>query len=132
MYLYPVEVVADIYMSRVGGCSSELERGEIGINANALYTNTSLIAGETLARLKFFESNKPFFLRKKYRIVGLEEHMEGYELSENGEIVFSESDYKKEFEGKGVIINAVEEFRIGDDMGKVVKAMREKIRNMEL
>ncbi len=132
MYLYPVEVIADTYVSRVGGCSAELGKGEIGININALTANTSLIAGESKARLKFFDSNYPFFLRRKYRIVGLEEHMDGYELSENGEVVFSEEEFQSEFEGREVIINAVEDFRIGDDMSKVIKAMRERIRNMEL
>ncbi len=132
MYLYPVEVVADTYVSRVGGCSPELSKGEIGINVNALTANTSLIAGESVARLKFFDSTYPFFLRKKYRIVGLEENMEGFEFSENGEVVFSESEYSEEYEGREVIINAVEEFRIGDDMSSVFKAMRERIRHMEL
>jgi len=132
LYLYPVEVIADTYVSRVGGCSPELERGEIGININALTENTSLIAGESRARLKFFDTTTPFFLRKKYRIVGLEEHMEGYELSENGEVIFSEDEFREDFEGKEVIINAVEDFRIGDDMSEVVRAMRERIRSMEL
>jgi len=132
LYLYPVEVLSDTYVSRVGGSSPELERGEIGININALTANTSLIAGESRARLKFFDTSYPFFLRRKYRIVGLEENMEGYEFSENGEVVFSESDYREEFEGREVIINAVEDFRIGDDMSEVVKAMRERIRHMEL
>ncbi|RUM32747.1 MAG: hypothetical protein DSY33_06245 [Archaeoglobus sp.] len=132
MYLYPVEVVADMYVSRVGGCSPELDRGEIGINANAISSNTSLIAGESMARLRFFNSNRPFFLRKRYRIIGLEEHMEGYGLSKNGEVVFSELEYRSEFEGKEVIINAVEDFRIGDDLKSVVMAMREKLRHIKI
>ncbi len=36
MYRYPVEVIADMYLSKVGGYSYELDRNEIGINAKRL------------------------------------------------------------------------------------------------
>ncbi len=128
-YLYPFEVISDMYVSKVGGCSPDLDRGEIGINANALSMNTSLIAGETIARIKFFDTVYPFFLRKRYRIVGLEEYDEGYELSQNGEIVFSEQDYRDEYAGREVLINSIEDFRIGEDMNKIFKAMKDRIWN---
>ncbi len=127
MYAYPLEVISDMYVSKVGGYSPELEEGEIGINANALSMNTSLIAGETVARIRFFDKAYPFFLRKTYRIVGLEEHNEGYEFSENGEVVFSEEEYREEYAGREVIINAVEDFRIGDKT-EIFRIIRERMK----
>jgi len=131
VFPYPQEVIADMYVSRVGGFSGELEKKEIGINALALSTNTSIIANETEARLKFFnEKTIPYFLKRKYKIIGLEEHMDGYNASLNGEVVFSahlEDERVKLVEGKAVIINTVESFRIDDDYSAVVKALRKKI-----
>jgi|Deesub1362B_J571_1020462.scaffolds.fasta_scaffold00892_1 hypothetical protein len=116
MFLYPQEIISDIYVSRIGGFSYELDKKEAGINSKAIVMNTSIIADETFARLKFLdEKPHPFFLRKEYRIVGLEEYMEGYEESSNGELILS-MDLKDELEekiGKEVIINTVETFRLG-------------------
>ncbi len=130
MFLYPKEIIADIYLSKIGGFSSELDKKEIGINAKALEVNTSIIADETHARLKFFdEKATPFFLRRMYRIVGLEEHMDGYEESSNGEVILS-AELEEEFEryrGKDVIINTVESFRIDGDYSGVIKAIRRRM-----
>jgi len=43
MFDYPIEIFADIYLSKIGGFSSELERNEIGINMKAIELNTSLL-----------------------------------------------------------------------------------------
>lgn len=115
MFAYPVEVVADIYLSKIGGFSPELDRNEIGINVRALETNTSIIANETYAKIRFFgERAYPYFFRRTFRIIGLEEHMEGYELSRNGEVVLSEELEKEygRFVGKEVMINTVESMRM--------------------
>ena len=130
MFLYPREIIADTYLSRIGGFSSELDRREIGINAKAIEVNTSIIADETHARLKFFDEKPvPFFLKRTYRVVGLEEHMDGYEESSNGEVILS-AELEEEFEeyvGKNVIINTVESFRIDGDYSAVVNALRRRI-----
>lgn len=114
MFLYPQEVISDTYVSIIGGFSPELDEREAGINWKALEVNTSIIANETLARMKFFDERPyPFFLRRKYRIVALEDHMQGYESSVNGEVIFS-TELIHELEeklGAGVIINTVESFR---------------------
>ncbi|HID43373.1 MAG TPA: hypothetical protein EYP30_06330 [Archaeoglobaceae archaeon] len=126
MFLYPQEIIADIYVSRIGGFSPELEKREAGINSKAIEMNTSIIADETYARLKFLDEKPyPFFLKKKYRIVGLEENMEGYEESSNGEVVLS-YDLKDELEqkvGSEVIINTVETFRLGDETSAIEKIL---------
>ncbi len=130
MYLYPREIIADTYLSKVGGFSSELENSEIGINAKALEINTSIISNETKASIKFLDDRIiPYFLRRKYTVVGLEEYMEGYEYSQQGEVVFS-TDLRKEFSerlGKEVILNTVESFRIDGDFTNVIKALRQEM-----
>ncbi|AEA47456.1 hypothetical protein [Archaeoglobus veneficus] len=128
MYLYPKEILADTYVSKVGGFSSELDEREIGINALALSMNTSIIANETEARLRFFDDRPlPYFLRRSYRIVGLEENMDGFEASPNGEVVFSEKCELRDVEGRDVIINTVESFRIDGDYSSVVRALRRRV-----
>ncbi|RLI76250.1 hypothetical protein DRO97_01290 [Archaeoglobales archaeon] len=127
MYLYPKEIISDIYVSKLGGFSYEVERNEVGINSRAIEVNTSIIANETFAKLKFFnERIKPYFLRGTFRIVGIEEYMDSYDLSRNGEIVLSEEleDKFREKEGKEVIINTVESFRIDEDYRNVINAFK--------
>jgi len=126
MFAYPIEVVTDVYVSKIGGFSCELSKREIGINAKALEVNTSIIANETYAKLRFFdEKSYPYFFKRSFKIIGLEENMEGYEFSPNGEVVLS-AELKKEFKrfiGKEVIINTVESFRIDYDYQKVIKTI---------
>jgi len=128
MFDYPIEIIADIYLSRIGGFSSELDRKEIGINVRAIELNTSIIANETTAKLRFFdEKTKPYFFKESYLIVGLEPHMDGYEYSKNGEVVLS-SDLKEDFSkyiGKDVLLNTVESFRI--DYRSVIKAFAKRL-----
>lgn len=128
MFLYPQEIIADIYVSKIGGFSPELGKREAGINSKAIEVNTSIIADETYARLKFLDEKPyPFFLKKKYRIVGLEENMEGYEDSRNGEVVLS-SELQDELQdkvGSGVIINTVEMFRLGEN--EIYRYIRKRI-----
>ncbi len=113
MFAYPMEIATDLYVSRVGGFSPELDSNEIGINVDAIRTNTTIIADETYAKIRFLdEKPRPFFFRKSYRIVGLEPNMEGYEYSQNGEVVFSESlsETFGRYVGREVVINTVETF----------------------
>ncbi len=133
MYPYPREIIADTYLSKLGGFSREIGKNEIGINEKAIEINTSLIMDETKVRLKFFDiKQKPFFLRKSFKIVGIERGSEAIKLSMEGEVVMGE-EYKKELDkhvGKFLLINAVESFRIDGDyssLSKAVKSMREWI-----
>jgi len=123
MFAYPMEVISDIYLSKIGGFSCELSKKEIGINAKALEVNTYIIANETYAKLRFFDEKPyPYFFRRSFRIVGLEENMEGYEFSSNGEVVLS-AELEEEFKnivGKEVMINTVESFRIDYDYRNVI------------
>jgi hypothetical protein len=127
MYLYPAEIIADTYVSMLGGFSQEIDSKEVGININALFSNTSIIAGETEARLKFIdERNLPYFLRKPLTVVGIPHHSDAFELSQNGEIVLSEdyTDKMRKLVGKEVIINTVESFRIDGDYSLILKRLK--------
>ena len=125
MFRYPVEVISDVYLSKVGGYSYELDRGEIGINTKALELKTSIIANETLATLrKLDENRRPYFLRRKFVVVGIEENMDCYEMTANGEVVLPESMEGSIEVGEEIIVNTVEFFRIDGDYSNVVKAMR--------
>ncbi len=131
MFAYPVEIATDMYVSKVGGFSPELERNEIGINIDAIYSNTSMVANETYAKIRFLgEKAKPFFFRESYRIIGLEPNMEGFEYSQNGEVVFSESlaESLSRYVGRDVIINTVETFRLNLDVISLVKKCLESQR----
>ncbi|AIG96898.1 MULTISPECIES: hypothetical protein [Archaeoglobus] len=132
MYRYPVEVIADTYLSKVGGYSYELDRNEIGINVKALEMNTSIIANETLATLKRFEEIRPYFLRRKFVVVGIEESMDCYEMSANGEVVLPEEMEGSMEVGESVIVNTVEAFRIDGDYSNVIKAIKWRLDNQIL
>ncbi len=111
MFDYPMEIATDLYVSKVGGFSSELDRNEVGINIDAIYSNTSIIANETYAKIRFLgEKARPFFFKKSYLIVGLEQNMEGYEFSRNGEVVLPEGMGDFNLIGREVVINTVETF----------------------
>ncbi len=126
MFKYPVEVLSDVYLSKIGGFSPEIDINEIGINSKALSMNTSIIANETVAVLRILDrKGKPYFLDKRFLIIGIEEWMDCYELSSNGEVVLSselEDDFSK-FLGRGIIINTIESFRIGRDYGRIIKIL---------
>ena len=126
MYAYPIEVLAETYVSKLGGFAEEVGRRELGINEEALHLNTSIIVGETEARIKILdEKNPPYFLRKSFRVVGLPPS-----LSPNGEVVLPEGlrDKYERFVGKDVVLNTVESFRIDGDYFNVIKAIK-KIEN---
>ncbi|MEM0215705.1 MAG: hypothetical protein QXI54_09140 [Archaeoglobaceae archaeon] len=130
MYRYPIEVISDIYLSRVGGFSYELSEREVGINHKAIELKTSLIPNETFVTLRFLDKKaKPYFFRKRFLVVGIEEQMDSYEMTSNGELVLPES-FKEEAEiGKEVIINAVEFFRIDRDLAAVFEALILRLRS---
>ncbi len=131
MYRYPVEVVADTYLSRIGGFSYELRRREIGINAKALEVNTSIVPNETYATLRFFGDFEPYFLKKRFLVVGVEENMECFEKTLNGEVILPEElrEMWGEREGEEVLINTTEFFRIDGDYSKLAKALLCRLEN---
>jgi len=135
MYRYPKEVISDIYLSRVGGFSEELSKEEMGINVNAIYMNTSIIPDETFCRIRFFEErSRPFFLKRKFKIVGISEEMRAYKMTREGEVVFSDDmkELLKSKIGEAVIINTVESFRMDDDYSSLAKYLSKLWRSENL
>ncbi len=133
MYPYPKEILADTYVSRLGGFSLELEKDEIGINEKALEINTSIIGRVTKVRLKFLDrKEKPYFLKKEFTVIPLSPINSASEISRLGEVVMGE-EYReklKEEVGKAVVINSVESFRMDGDyssMRKAIESMRDWI-----
>ena len=125
MYRYPVEVISDTYLSKVGGFSYELDRKEIGINAKALEVNTSIIPNETFATLRTFDDRRPYFFKNRFIVVPIEENMDCYEMTADGEVVLPDDmkDKMRVKVGEDVIVNTVESFRIDGDYRNVVKAI---------
>jgi len=123
MYRYPVEIISDIYVSRIGGYSYELGEDELGINSGAIAMKTSLIPEETFVTLGILDRKmRPYFFRKRFIVVGIEENMESYEMTQNGEVVLSDELEEKVEVGKEVIINSVEFFRVDRDLSALVRA----------
>ncbi len=133
MYRYPVEVISDVYLSRIGGFSYELEKNELGINAKAIEVNTSLIPNETYVTLKFFGETRPYFMRERFIVVGVEENMDCYEMTKNGEVVLPEELAERYADrmGEEVLINAVEFFRMDGDYSKPAKVLLWRLRSQE-
>ncbi|MBE8540449.1 hypothetical protein [Geoglobus acetivorans] len=133
MYLYPKEIVADTYLSRLGGFSEEFARNEIGINEKAIEVNTSLIPDETKVKIRFLdEREKPYFLRPMFTVVSIPTGRRACEYSRDGEVVLSaeHAEVLGNRVGKFMVLNSVESFRIDGDyssMEKAVKSMREWI-----
>ncbi len=129
MYAYPIEVLAETYVSKLGGFTEEIGRRELGINEQALYSNTSIIVGETEARIKILdERNPPYFLRRSFKVVGIPPS-----LSPNGEVVLPEQLREKyeRYVGRDVVINTVESFRIDGDYFNVIKALKKMGKKFE-
>lgn len=119
-----MEVISDTYLSKIGGFSYELDRREIGINAKALELNTSIIPSETIATLRTFGDKRPYFFRKRFVVVAVEENMDCYGMTANGEVVLPEEMRDEKMRvGEEVIVNTVESFRIDGDYRNVAKAM---------
>jgi len=127
MYPYPREILADTYLSRLGGFNEEIGKREIGINSKAIELNTSLIVDETKVKLSFMDrKNKPYFLRGFFKVVAVEEHSSAYDLTKFGEVVLGEEHKEKYIRdvNKAVLINAVESFRLDGDYSSMKKAIQ--------
>ncbi|MEM2023011.1 MAG: hypothetical protein QXI31_04965, partial [Archaeoglobaceae archaeon] len=83
-----------------------------------------LIPNETFVTIRLFRGKiKPYFFKRRFLIVGVEENMDCYELTKNGEVVLSESLGETVEVGEEVIINAVEFFRVDGDYSNLLKAI---------
>jgi len=117
--VYPVEIISNLYLTKLGGFSSELSWNEVGINERAI-RGTSIVPGETLVRIRFMGSKPyPFFFRRVFRVVGIRPGMRSYSMTLNGELVMPEGMRERfgRFLGREVILNAVESLCLGSRGG---------------
>ncbi|MCQ8903950.1 MAG: hypothetical protein NQU42_07660 [Methanothrix sp.] len=111
-YPYPIETLRHWYVTPVGGRSSELDPGEVGLNREAIVENTDLIPFEDRVLLSRLEggSSRPLFARKYFRIVPLDRSKpDALSKSPLGEAILPASDDETERIkiGEMVVINSV-------------------------
>jgi len=131
MFRYPVEIISDIYLTKIGGFSYELERSEVGINIKALQLNTSIIPNETYVTLKLFGDVTPYFLKNRFIVIGIDENMDCYKFTPSGELVLPESLREDVKIGDEVLVNATEFFRIDGDYSKLIRCFIWSSENLE-
>ncbi|HOK57431.1 hypothetical protein [Methanothrix sp.] len=111
-YPYPIETLRHWYVTPVGGRSSELDPGELGLNREAIVENTDLIPFEDRVLLSRLEggSSRPLFARKYFRIVPLDSSKpDALSKSPLGEAILPASDNETDRikVGEMVVINSV-------------------------
>src|SRR5256885_799560 len=91
---FPVETLRHWYVTPFGGMSVELEPFQVGINREALETNTSLDPSTDRVRVTVLgRVRRPLVLDRFFEVVPLDErHPEALRRSPMGEAVFPEGD----------------------------------------
>jgi hypothetical protein len=125
-YTYPIETLKHWYVTPIGGLSTDLEPGQIGINRDAIAGNTDLVPYQDRVFLSKLdgERSRPLFARKYFDIVPLDGRCPDALLkSSNGEAVLPQEDIleKKLHIGESVILNGVISQRYPRGYGKDFK-----------
>src|SRR3989442_3125593 len=91
---FPVETLRHWYVTPFGGMSVELEPFQVGINREALETNTSLDPSTDRVRVTVLgRVRRPLVLDRFFEVVPLDErHPEALRRSPMGEAVFPEGE----------------------------------------
>jgi hypothetical protein len=89
-YPYPVQTLKHWYVAPVGGFSSSLELGQVGLCEEALAENTDLIPFQdrvSLARLSK-DRPRPLFMQRLFQVVALDKSSaDALSKSPHGEVV---------------------------------------------
>jgi hypothetical protein len=117
---YPVETIRHWYVTPFGGFSAELGLFQVGINREALETNTSLDPELDRVRVTVIgRIRRPFLFDRFFEIVPLDErHPDALTQSPMGEAVFPEGDVvfrprESPHAGDDVVISNVASQRLG-------------------
>ena len=117
---FPVETLRHWYVTPFGGMSVELEPFQVGINREALETNTSLDPSTDRVRVTVLgRVRRPLLLDRFFEVVPLDEqHPEALRRSPMGEAVFPEGDdvfrpRESPHAGDDVVISSVASQRLG-------------------
>jgi len=118
--LFPVETLRHWYVTPFGGTSPELGLFQIGINREALETNTSLDPTVDRVRVSIAgrPHRRPLLMDRFFEIVPLDEqHPDAFRRSPRGEAVLPEGDdvvrkYEPPRPGDDIVINNVASQRL--------------------
>ena len=117
---FPVETLRHWYVTPFGGMSPELEPFQVGINREAVETNTSLDPSTDRVRVTVLgRVRRPLLLDRFFEVVPLDErHPEALRRSPMGEAVFPEGDdvfrpRESPHPGDDVVISSVASQRLG-------------------
>lgn len=136
---FPVETLRHWYVTPFGGLSSELGLFQVGINREALETNTSLDPSTDRVRVTVLgRVRRPFLLDRFFEVVPLDErHPEALRRSPMGEAVLPEGDdvlrsRESPAPGDDVVISSVASQRLGRlDSDALAKIIQELFRSRE-
>jgi hypothetical protein len=130
-YAYPIETLKHWYVTPIGGLSTDLEPGQIGINRDAIAGNTDLVPYQDRVFLSKLdgERSRPLFARKYFDVVPLDGRCpDALSKSSDGEAVLPQEDVlgKKNLThsfhiGEFVILNGVLSQRYPRGYGKDFK-----------
>jgi len=134
---FPVETLRHWYVTPFGGMSVELEPFQVGINREALETNTSLDPSTDRVRVTVLgRVRRPLLLDRFFEVVPLDErHPEALRRSPMGEAVFPEGDdvfrpRDSPHAGDDVVISSVASQRLGLlDSAAFAEILQELFRN---
>jgi hypothetical protein len=116
-YSYPIETLKHWYVAPIGGLSTDLKPGQIGLNREALADNTDLVPYQDRVSLSKLDGrgSRPLFAKKYFEVVPLDKACpDALSKSLNGEAVLAQQEvrhknnFKEPFEvGEFVILNGV-------------------------
>ncbi len=139
---FPVETLRHWYVTPFGGMSVELEPFQVGINREALETNTSLDPSTDRVRVTVLgRVRRPLVPDRFFEVVPLDErHPEALRRSPMGEAVFPEGDdvfrpRDSPHAGDDVVISSVASQRLGlldsDAFAEILQELFRNHRNQE-
>ena len=139
---FPVETLRHWYVTPFGGMSVDLEPFQVGINREALETNTSLDPSTDRVRVTVLgRVRRPLVLDRFFEVVPLDErHPEALRRSPMGEAVFPEGDdvfrpRDSPHAGDDVVISNVASQRLGlldsDAFAEILQELFRNDRNEE-
>ncbi len=97
-YPYPIETLRHWYVAPIGGCSFDLEPGQVGLNRDALTDNTDLVPFADKVSISRLDGDKtrPLFIKRYFEVIALDRRsLDALSKSPNGEIVLPLDDLKQ-------------------------------------
>jgi hypothetical protein len=109
-YAYPIETLKHWYVAPIGGLSTDLDPGQIGLNREALADNTDLVPYQDRVSLSKLDGSgaRPLFVKKYFDVVPLDKACpDALSKSPNGEAVLPRQEVRQ-------TNSLVEPFQVGE------------------